>query len=402
LLQEYEQRGGMARILETDTRIAVDAKPGFSGWFKRVSDELSPMSSRFGTPPAERNQGPFGPFDTLKPVVAKSFVASPEVRDSWQDLVSPNPVRKAIARFRVEEWDRKEKLVEAEIERYRKSRLLKEAVYSIGDAAQNSARYMTELPERLATAIDRISTLLNSVPPVIEKRAKSIGAIRAQVDQKAIEVQKSIGNGIAILQKVTQDVQAIPGRVERTTEAAKESAIALAAALDDVGSQGKVLLGLEKPVPRPPLLPPPPDFPMEEIGWKVAGGLATAAWWVAKGLAVLTWTGTSYAVQKGIEALVVENWHAEGSSPESRATPATSPVERKRPSKSERGLLQSFRFLKPTQEPIAVAPVKNRPAQTDALELESLAIRDDDLDRQVEEALKLAEEALRKEEDISS
>jgi hypothetical protein len=46
--------------------------------------------------------------------------------------------------------------------------------------------------------------------------------------------------------------------------------------------------------------------------------------------------------------------------------------------------------------------VKNRPAQTDALELESLAIRDDDLDRQVEEALKLAEEALRKEEDISS
>jgi hypothetical protein len=404
LLQEYEQRGGMSQVLETDTNVAANTKPRIFGLLKR-GNKATVEPSRVGLHTAGKNQGP---IDTFKPVVVKSFAASPEVRESWQDLLSPNPVRKAIARFRVEEWDRKERNIEAEITRYRKSRLVKEFVYSMGDAAQASARYMIELPERVASISDRISGFLISLSDKIQQTRTAIVSIPAQVDRKSIEVQKSIENGIALTKKVVQDVVEIPGRIKRTTEATKESAIAFAGALDDAVIQCKVLVRLEKPVPRPPILPPPPDLTIEEIGWRVAGGLAKAAWWVTKGVAVLTWTGTSYAAQKGIKTLAEQNWQRERAPEESFTTPVT-PIKAAeqlgQPSNSEHGLLQPFKFLSPTQKSVATTAAKKEPAQSMGSELESPATRDDDLDRQVEEALKLAEEALRlvaKEEDLSS
>jgi hypothetical protein len=69
----------------------------------------------------------------------------------------------------------------------------------------------------------------------------------------------------------------------------------------------KVLVGVEKPKPKPPKLPPPKPKSNNEmalnVAGKIAGGAGNFALWATKGAANLAWSGAQAAVTKGTESL---------------------------------------------------------------------------------------------------
>jgi hypothetical protein len=398
LLREYEQR---SIVVPSDS-----VKPNLFDSIKDGIYKSADIATRFRPAKTEGDME----LETFKPVVKPTIAAAPEIQDSLQDLQSSNPVRKAIARARIQEWDRKEKDLTAEIDRYRKSRQVREVIYSAGDAIQGAAQSLVEVPTRATTVVEKLATFVKSIPPAFQETANVIQAIPSQLEQTSNDVRKSIGESIATTQMVVRDVQAIPDKVQRTAEATKDTALTIAGTLGDVTARGKVLLGLEKPVPRPPNSPPPPptEWNMKEVGWKVAGGLASGAWWVTKGVALASWKGASFAVQKGASALMEQSQNSQKQLPppqsETRreaaaAADKTAPAPQSKPDVTVSRAAPFFnRAAKvplgtTAAQKASAAPPKAEPEQK--RRFDDLARRNEDLDRQVEEALKLAEEALK-------
>jgi hypothetical protein len=86
------------------------------------------------------------------------------------------------------------------------------------------------------------------------------------------------------------DVKAIPDNVQRTVQETKQSIDDTVDSVNELKTKTKVLLRLEKPVPKPPSIPPPAltlkQMTASQIGMKVVGFLATGTaktvWWVGR------------------------------------------------------------------------------------------------------------------------
>lgn len=403
-LEEYEERFFASEANE-EGQVKPNLFQSFKGAFYGTVDAANRV-----VPASALMEGDKLDYETFKPVVKSSFASSQEVQDSLRDLQSDNPVRKAIARYRINEWDRKEKNLATEIDRYRKARQVKEVVYSVGDAVQNSAIVLSEVPGQVSTLVEQIAGFLASLPAVFQKFFDSISAIPTKVEQQASQVQQSVEQTVQATQKVVQDVQALPAKVQQTAQTTQQVAVKTIEAVDYTVNRGRVLLGLVKPVPRPPNKPPPKDLTWKEVGWNVASGVATGAskvaWWAAKGAAILTWKGATLAVEKGIEAFKEEQASSETlTAPPSSSKPPATLAPPPKPSSTVAPVKASSAPVASKMAPLASTMVNPKGGTVETKKADLGVERVDDLDRQVEEALRLAEEALRmaeKQEETSS
>ena len=194
----------------------------------------------------------------------------------------------------------------------------------------------------------------------------------------------------------------IPSKTQQSIVATRQSVANTIQAVDEVATKAKILVGLEKPVPKPPKMPPPKPLTTKDIGIMVAKGLTTgllkASLWAGKEAAILSWNGAKFAVDKGV-ALYQER-EAQSQDIETRTVepPMSTVVEA--PKSSEIIIEKNTVDLLPTKTPSKPKPVAEQVVPASTVEVEApqatqtVSEKQAEIDRQVSNALRLAEEAL--------
>lgn len=345
----------------------------------------------------------------FKPVVRANLVADEQIKKSLPDLKSENPVRRAMAEQKIRKFETGDGLPESVLAVPRFFRFLKLLFFQAGDLAQKTAEELSKMPDQVSEFVDNTQRFLASIPVAIQKTIDDVKAVPDQVQQKQREVQQTIDQGVATTKKVVEDVKAIPSNLQKTVQQTQDSVKATVEAVDETVTRGKVLLGLEKAKPRPPKSKPPTPLTAKQIGWKVASGVASGAgkvaWWAGKGLAIVAWKGAQKAFEVGSEAIKEQQAKAkETTVPAAPVAKPTADVVTRAPRLSTDKPADTAKPMETKAEkPADFTTVSVKEASKTEEEVtplvsesnaEAFGKKQADLNRQVEEALKQAEEAL--------
>jgi hypothetical protein len=191
--------------------------------------------------------------------------------------------------------------------RNEKIRAKKEDLYRIVDSFQASVDALPETFDKTEEAVKEAIQFSKTIPEKIERTVQEIQAIPDKVEKSASETQRSIQKGVDNTRKIVKDVQDIPNKVNQSVLQTKKSIENTQESVQEAVTNVKVLIGIEKPKPKPPKKPPPPQKKPKEIALSLAGKAAGAtgklAWWTTKGAASLAWKGAQVAYSKGKERI---------------------------------------------------------------------------------------------------
>ncbi|KAG7372618.1 hypothetical protein IV203_018761 [Nitzschia inconspicua] len=191
--------------------------------------------------------------------------------------------------------------------RNEKIRAKKEDLYRIVDSLQATVDALPETFDAAEEAVKEAISFSKTLPEKVEKTVKQIQEIPDKVEQKAIATQKAIQDNVEQSKKVVKEVQDVPNKIKQTVQGTKKTIVNTQEAISDAATSVKVLMGLEKPKPKPPKRPPPPQKKPKEIALDLAGKAAGAtgklAWWTGRNAASLAWKGTKVVYEKSIESL---------------------------------------------------------------------------------------------------
>ena len=236
---------------------------------------------------------------------------------NWFEIQS-NLITRKIAEGKIKNWEEKERKRQRALEREEAARKFKESVYQIGDAVVASAEALSTVPSKLSSTAEetgkiakKVKTQVEKVPSKVDEVVNTVTAIPDQVKARTNQVQNSVKESVETTKKAVDEVKAIPTKIGTSVKDTQQKLNAAVAAIDEAATNIKVFAGLEKPKPKPPKTPPPPPPTVGELGVKVAGsvvtgvatGTAKLAWWAGKGVAVAAWNGVQSATgnSKAIE-----------------------------------------------------------------------------------------------------
>lgn len=306
-----------------------------------------------------------------------------ELVDTIPDLNSPNLILRMAAEVKLKnlELEQEAKMKRQDLEN--KVNNFKQTVYSVGDSINETVTYVKEFPEKTMKQVQLAQDYVNSVPGKIQKTVDDITAIPSKVEAKVYEVQTSIDNTITKTKQTIDDVKAIPSRVKETYESTKKTIDNTVKTVEEVTTNTKVLLGLEKPKPKPPKTPPPKATTTTNVAMQVAGGIASvsgkAFLWIGKSAVDLTFKAAKAGVEaaaKQIESQApLELPKIDIGLPTIPKQSSTTQTSNSDSSQSSEKQLSSAKVAKETIPTRGVTDTE-------------------DLEKQVSEALKLAEEAL--------
>lgn len=396
LLQEYERRPFLAKESknEDQSNNSFLSRP-IKALKSVVSGSNRSKSTRRQSPAAKALASVSSTLESPKAVVRTNLASSSVVRQSLSDLQSENPVRKLIAKKQLLDLDNtmSPKAMELEVLRYTRARKLKETAYRIGDGLESTVQNLSKVPGQVedfgkstANFFQQVVNWITSIPTALQRSADAVAALPSQIQKSVQDTQQSVDQSIEATKKVVKDIQEIPVKTQRTLQETQNKVVAVGNAVDETVVSTKVLLGMEKAIPRPPKSPPPPT--RSQVGWKitkaVASGATKAMWWTGKSVAFLTFKGAQAAFTKGQEYLKEqEEGDKKATANQSKPLP---PLQKP----------EDTMTLPPSQT--AEASPKQESKSFSKKETVSLE-RIEDLDRQVSEALSLAEEALRRASD---
>ena len=394
--QQYEKIPKQSPIQDSLPISAFDSVKG------AVYETVDAASKITNTPAATTVKPPT--MQTFKPVVESTRKASKDVQQSLLDRGSDNPVKRAAAQRKIRAWE--QKYLNQPPPGKKEAVALKDSIYQIGDAVESVMEGVLEFPNTALAAANRLmlwgnaaARFVASVPAKMQQAVETVQAIPTAVEQTAAQVKQSVQKGITATAQLVDDIKAIPVTVQQTVQQTKESLHATVDSVNELTTVSKVMLGLEKPVPKPPKKRPP-KLTTSEIGWKVAGTVASgagkAAWWVGKGAASMAFRGAKLAFAKGAEALPEMSEQAKSATksttttvphvtkPEMTTSAAVAVSDTKQkdaPASKTPGSPPSKLATPPLDEPELFVETKEVPNITD-------------LDRQVNEALRQAADAL--------
>lgn len=326
-----------------------------------------------------------------KPSMNRAAALSEELLSS-----ATNPVERIQAEMEIREQEARARATV----RNEKIRAKKEDLYRIVDSLQATVDALPETFDKTEAAVLEVLASAKTIPQKVERTAQDIQAIPDVVAKKAAETQRSIQETVERTQQVVRDVQSIPQTVARSVEETKQTLVSTQESVQEAVTTVKVLVGLEKPVPKPPKRPPPPPKSAKEIGLGIAGQAAKVtgkvAWWAGKNAATLAWKGAGVAVGKGIETIgpvVAEAWQNQITAWNETSNPDASP------SSSSTTTTQN-KSVKPEETPAIDVPRKARKEPAIVAKSVTQAQLDQELKeaqalaKEVADALELAEKAL--------
>ena len=198
------------------------------------------------------------------------------------------------------------------MEREEAARKFKESVYQLGDVVVASAESLASVPNKVSQAADetqvlakKVKKVADEIPSKVDKVVSTVTGIPDQVKSASNQVQSSVKTTVDGTKQVIDEVIEIPTKIENSVKDTQKKVQDTQEKVNEAVTSVKVLMGLEKPVPKPPKVPPPPEPTLNELGMKLAGsavkgvvtGTAKVAWWAGKGVAVSAWNGAQSAVE---------------------------------------------------------------------------------------------------------
>lgn len=217
------------------------------------------------------------------------------------DLVSQNPVKRFQAQMEIREREAQKRA----IERNERIRAKKEDLYKIVDAFQATVDSIPERIDQTEQAVKDVTRFLKTVPTRVDRAVEDARALPERVQSTADQTKRTVEDSIETTKQIVQDVRDIPNRVGQTIEGTKKVVTQTKDTVSDAVTKVKVLVGVEKPKPKPPVVPPPKDPTVSELALDVAGRVAGAtgkvAWWATKGTVGLAWNGARTMVYNRLD-----------------------------------------------------------------------------------------------------
>ena len=398
LVREYQQRNRAEG--DTDLLRNKSVWKTIKGAFYSTVDLAASAISNDSDDDAASSSGV---VEGIKPVVRES-IASPPLQKAIAELeFSNNPVKQALARRTLSEFEKQyEEANNSNKERKATAESVKQAIFGVGDAASETIDTLAQLPAKVTTTTLRVSAFLQRLPADVQRSVKAVRSIPARINETTQKVQSSIDETIVSTRQTVEDIAMIPSKAQQSIVATRERVTNTIQAVDEVATKAKILVGLEKPVPKPPKMPPPKPMTTKDIGITVAKGLTTgllqASLWAGKEAAILSWKGAKFAFNKGVALYQEREAQSQENETRAVATPMPTTVETPRPSKIiiEKNTVN----LLPEKTPKKSMTEVKSAVQVRAIEVEapivtqSVSEKQAEIDRQVNKALRLAEEAL--------
>jgi hypothetical protein len=375
-LAEVEQNTNLFNSLKSTIYNTVD---GISSLFKK--EEPKPQKT---------------PLQSYKAVVQPTLATAPQVKTALPDLKSSSPAKRVLAELQIRGWEEEQRKRKRDYQRQQAANSFKETVYSIGDGFVEFVSSLESVPAKLEEAATATREFISVVPTVVGNTVETVASIPKKVEETVTNIQSTIESSITTTKKTAQEVQALPGKIQKSVKDTKEG-------IDETITNVKVLVGVEQKKPAPPRVPPPKPRTAEELAWDVAGGVASitgkAAWFVTVGAAKLTFAGAKLAFNKLTETMVEHRTADAGMT--DTVVASTAVVETPKavsievdvkvvetPSKPKSSFGSFFGNTKsqPNVEPVPTTVVE----MTDTTSM----TEQEALDKEVSEALKLAERAL--------
>uniref|UniRef100_A0A7S3Q8V2 Uncharacterized protein n=1 Tax=Chaetoceros debilis TaxID=122233 RepID=A0A7S3Q8V2_9STRA len=320
------------------------------------------------------------------------------ISSNLEGITSNNPIKrfKAQRAIAIEERKRQSRLQREE--RKQTFDNLKQMVFNFVESLQVMYQVILSIPSEVEKAIDStqysIATAqtqiqdnfleLQKAPAKIEtfvqeskrttlETVETVQAIPGQVEKQIVDTKEGIV-------KAVEDVQAIPGNIERkinetkkSIEETRQGVENFVQKIEDITFDAKVLAGLEKARPPPPPPPPPPKTAQD-----IAIGVAGEAAKLAGKSAVVVATGT---VGMGVAGAKIA-WGA-----------ASNEITKNR-EKQQRLQVVSLDKIGVQEQEESIAIAKAVSAVTAVDRPQTMAEIDPLLEKEVREALRVAEEAL--------
>lgn len=298
LMSEYKAR---ASALGVDKELAPSSKskskPRTS--FDSFKENLYSASDAFGAISSPKPEPT--PLDKLERSIPykKSLIQELGVdAENVEDLLSDNPVKRFQAQQEIREREVRRR---AEL-RNERIRAKKEDLYKVVDAMQAAVDSFPETIDKTEKVIKETIKTVKTVPSKVEKVVEEVKALPLSVQKKADETKQSLEATIDQTKRAVEEVIDIPNKVSKKAEDTKKAVLDTKESIEEGVTNVKVLLRLEKPKPKPPKLPPPKPKTAKEIALSIAGsaakGAAQATWWVAKSAATAAWDGASSAIRE--------------------------------------------------------------------------------------------------------
>ncbi|GKY92701.1 hypothetical protein MPSEU_000240300 [Mayamaea pseudoterrestris] len=403
LMREYQQRNRA----EGDTNI-----PNKSFWNMLKGAFYSTVdfaASTIGSSDDENINIAEMDAERIPPIVQES-IASPPVQKAIAELQSTsNPIKQALARQTLNEYQRqREETEELKLQRQQTAESIKQTIFSIGDAATETIDSLAQLPAKATTASQKISSLMQRLPLEAKRSWRAVKKVPSRINETTLKVQSSIDETVDTTRQTMQEIAMIPTKAQLTFVATRQSVTNAVQAVDDVATKAKIILGLEKPIPKPPKLPPPKPVTAKDIDVKVVAslskGVLQTSWWAGKKAAILSWKGAKFAVNKGLEMYKEQQdqMNADGleaSLAAANMKPLDSPMGFTKPSTIV--IEKSTMNWIPTGATQTTGGTPMPPTSSSStIQIEgpklsrSVMEQQAEIDRQVNEALKMAEEAL--------
>ena len=348
--------------------------------------------------------------DDLPPVAANPASSqaaySKRMLELFPDLESNNLFKKSYAEFQANLLERKEEARKEQLRRQEQFQQFKANAYEALDNLQAAGRNIATVPGKVQKGFVTTVDVVQTIPGQLQRTFEQIVEIPDKVEKKANEIQESVTQSIETGQRVVDDVKALPDRTKQKVKETQEGFNAAIDSVNEFATNTKVFLGLEKPKPKPPKIPPPaPSDPTEKL-LQVAGSVAFGAgkfvFWAGQQLAGVAFEGVKVAASKGAESLKEQA------------------VERKRGNVSvavkESVTAKQYKASSPwkpktatTMEAETSEQVEAETKKVETKEAESVpspkkesVLSTEELERQVEEALSLASDVLNEAKKLSS
>jgi hypothetical protein len=291
IMSEYQDR---AKALGADAETSEESKTsGFDAFKKGVYNTVDASSKLF-----EQEETP------TQPMLDRNVPYKRSLGQDFnnEDLASSNPVKRIQAEMEVRE---KEARMRAQL-RNEDIKSKKESLYELIDSFQTAIESIPEKVEQAEKAAREAAEFVQSVPGRVDKAVEEVKAIPSKVKQTATQTKESVEESIETTKKVVEEVKDIPNKVTKKIEDTKRQVEETKESVDETVTKVKVLVGLEKPKPKPPKLPPPKEPSFEQFALDVAGGAAKGvgkfAWWAAKSTTGLAWSGAKSAFEQATES----------------------------------------------------------------------------------------------------
>jgi hypothetical protein len=189
---------------------------------------------------------------------------------------SKNPVFQALS-----EWKMRNR--QANVQAIQESELmtnpflqLKERLYSMNDNVSRAIQHdIPAIPQQLQRTTTETITTIQSIPLTIQETIDGIRSIPNQVQETTLAVQRKFDTSIQQTTQWIENVQNIPNQVQQSMDQTQETMQSTQQSLNDLYTSTKVWLRMEPPQPKPPVLqPPPPTNMVTEVAWTTAQTIA--------------------------------------------------------------------------------------------------------------------------------